>query len=342
MCKRSIGGRRLTLLPILGILILVPGVRAEDAAECGPWTWLPDFRCDDYAARPDDAFQPVGMPYLFEDPYITSGLNFVYIYHRLPDGNDTLADVVFDGGELHVLALQARLALTENLAFIATKDGLGVLRPGGNALVEKDTGSFDITAGFKYKLFETEARDFVLTPALRYEIPMGSAGIFQGFGDGVLIPSASFRWGLGRLGLEHFNIVGSLGGQVPIDGNANSGSLFYNLHLDYGIKVGSSIVEYVVPFLEFNGIHYTNSGNGMTPVHLRGVGHVKLPLPFEGFDVANLGSPGIDGNDVLVMGGGFRVPTSWGVSFAVMYEGPITNREDIHNQRFTFMVTWEL
>jgi len=342
MSRRSFGRRSSALLFFSAVLALVSAAHADNAAECDAWTWLPDFRCQNREARPDDAFNPVGMPYLFEDPYITTGLNFAYIYHQLPRGNDTLAEVVFDGGELHVLALQIRLALTDDLAFIATKDGLGILRPGNEALVKQDTGSFDMTAGFKYKLFETEARDFVLTPALRYEIPMGNEGIFQGFGDGVLIPSASFRWGLGRLGLEGFNIVGSLGGQEPIDDDANSRSLFYNLHLDYGIEVGGSIVQYVAPFLEFNGIHYTKGGNGMTPVHLAGAGRVKLALPFEGVDVANLGSPTIDGKDLLVMGGGFRVPTTWGVSFAVMYEEPITRRHDIHNGRFTFMATWEL
>ena len=42
------------------------------------------------------------------------------------------------------------------------------------------------------------------------------------------------------------------------------------------------------------------------------------------------------------MGGGFRIPTKWGVSFALMYEGPVSGRKDIHDQRFTFMATWEL
>jgi hypothetical protein len=33
------------------------------------------------------------MPFLSEHPYITTGLNFVYVYQRLPEGP------VFDGGE---------------------------------------------------------------------------------------------------------------------------------------------------------------------------------------------------------------------------------------------------
>ena len=42
------------------------------------------------------------------------------------------------------------------------------------------------------------------------------------------------------------------------------------------------------------------------------------------------------------MGGGVRVPTTWGISFALMYEGVVSSRKDIHDGRFTFMATWEL
>jgi len=322
--------------------------RAEAAAECGTWTLFPDFRCENHQARPDGSFNPMGMPYLFEDPHITSNLNFAYLYHRFPE--DAPVGPVFDGGGAHVLALQIRLAITERIAFIATKDGLTMLRPGDSSAVQEHTGIMDMTIGFKASIFETEDRDFILTPAIRYEIPLGSNRLFQGFGDGVWIPSASFRWGLEKLGLEGANVVGSLGGQIPGDSDDNVRSLFYNLHLDYGIKLDNSIVEYIVPFVELNGIHYTRNGKGRNPVHLRAGGTLPLGVAqtalatgrFEGFDVANLGSQGIDGRDVLVMGGGFRIPTTWGLSFGVMYEGPLTSRKDIHNQRFTFMATWEL
>ena len=308
---------------------------------------FPDFRCEDRQARPDGAFNPMGMPYLFEDPYITSGLNFVYIYHRTPDTGGL--GVAFDGGGIHVLALQIRVAVTDKLAFIATKDGLGIQQFGEDALLENNTGIFDMTMGFKYNLFESKDRNFIVTPAVRYEIPMGSKKQFQNYGSGVFIPSASFRWGLAGLGLDGANVVGSLGGQVPADGDANSQSMFYNLHLDYGFELDGSIVKYIVPFVEMNGMHYTSGGDGTNtlylksgPISLAGAQGALSTGPFEGVDVANLGSPGISGKDVIVIGGGFRVPTTWGISFGVMYEGAVTSRKDIHDQRFTFMATWEL
>ena len=337
-------------LAFVGMLTAASMVSAEaarDAAECGSWTLFPDFRCDNRQGRPDGAFNPVGMPYLFEDPYITSNLNFAYLYHNLPSG------LVFDGGDAQVLALQIRLAITDKLAFIATKDGLMFLQPGSRAAIRKATKIMDMTMGLKYALFETERRDFIFTPAIRYEIPMGSRKVFQNYGDGVFIVSSSFRWGLERLGLDGANVVGSVGGQIPLDGNANVESVFYNLHLDYGFELQNSVVKYIVPFLEVNGMHYTNSGRGTNPVYTTpAYGGGTLPLgvaqtalmtgPFEGFDVGNLGSARVNGNDVVVMGGGFRIPTTWGVSFAVMYEGALTKRIDIHDKRFTFMATWEM
>jgi hypothetical protein len=339
----------LTLLAWVIGLGMPQAAMALPPSECGEWTLFPDFRCDGHDARPDDSFNPVGMPYLFEDPYITTGLNFAYIYHRLPDSGGL--GVAFDGGGAHVLALQIRLALTKRLAFIATKDGLTMLRPGNASVVAEDTGIFDMTAGFKYKLFESKENNFVLTPAIRYEIPMGNKGVYQGYGKGVFIPSASFRWGLGKLGLEGANIVGSLGGQVPFSSNKNVRSLFYNLHLDYGFRIEDSFVKWVVPFVEMNALHYTSNGNGTNSILTRTLngGSITMAMaegavggPFEGVDVANLGSTGIKGSDVITLGGGLRIPTIWGISFAVMYEGPVTRRHDIHNQRFTFMATWEL
>jgi len=101
---------------LASVLFLLPlAARANDCSGL-----LPDFNCE-REARPEGHVAPMSMPYLFEDPYITTELNLVGIYHDFP------SDSVFDGGEAGVIALQARLALTERLAFIATKDGYTIL-----------------------------------------------------------------------------------------------------------------------------------------------------------------------------------------------------------------------
>jgi hypothetical protein len=115
---KTIDPRRLVILAA-SLLGLRAPLASQAEGGCAAGTWLPDFRCDDHQARPEGAFNPVGMPHLFEDPYITTGLNFAYIYHRLPDSGPL--GVAFDGGGAHALALQIRVALTDRLALIATK-----------------------------------------------------------------------------------------------------------------------------------------------------------------------------------------------------------------------------
>ena len=110
------GGRGRALLAAMTMFVAA-GATAEPDDGC---VWFPDLRCEGREARPDGSFNPMGMPYLFEDPHITSGLNFAYLWHGFPD------DSAFQGGGVHVLALQIRLALTDRLAFIATKDGLTI------------------------------------------------------------------------------------------------------------------------------------------------------------------------------------------------------------------------
>ena len=339
-----ISKRRVTIVLALWGVVVAGGASAADG--CDDWTFLPDFNCAERSPRPSNAFGPMGMPYLFEDPHITSGLNFVYVRHELPENG------AFLGGTVNVAALQIRLALTDRIAFIATKDGVTIFRP-DNPIVQDDTGFMDMTVGLKASLVDMPEHDFILSGALRYEIPLGNDEIFRGYGDGVMIPSATFRWGLGALGLENANVVAGLGGQVPIDGKANSQSMFWNFHIDYGFEVTNSAVKYVVPFLEVNGLHYTKGGDGTNPIHLsKAAGGGTLTLataqaalatgPFEGADVANLGSPNIAGHDLVTFGGGIRLPTKWGVSFGVMYEAAVSERDDIYDRRLTAMATWEL
>jgi hypothetical protein len=347
--------RSRTFIALLGAGLLCATsswAAAPTPVNCDDSTLFPDFACEGREARDAGTVNPVGMPYLFEDPHITTGINFAYLYHGFPKKS------VMGGGNLNVLALQARLAITNNLAFIATKDGLAIFRPGNNnpdieaigaSELLHDTEQFaDITIGFKYALVNLPEQHFILSPAIRYEIPLGSSKIHQGYGDGVFIPSASFAWGLTGVGLDNVNVIGSLGGQIPVDSDDNSQSLFYNLHLDYYVYArDDSWITAIVPFLEFNGMHYTKSGDGSNIVDTSigdvsiGTAEAILGTSFEGADFANLGAANVSGNDLLTLGGGLRIPTKSGVSFALMYEAPITNREDIFNERFTFMATWE-
>jgi hypothetical protein len=288
---------------------------------------------------------PMSMPYLFEDPFITTGANLVGIWNGVDERRD------FQGADIGVLALQLRLAITDKLAFIATKDGFAMYRPDtkisdvpaladptNNKQLQADEDAFlNATIGFKYAMVEIPEENFILTPAIRYEIPLGNDEVFQGRGDGVFIPSATFAWGR-----DDFHLIGGLGGQVPVDSEKESTSLFYNLPLDY------ALFEKFVPFVELSGIHWTNSGDGGLNMNTR-LGDVPLDTAqalmrtgsFEGADVANLGSRSIKGQNLVTMGWGVRVPLDQHVSLGLSYERALSGKKHFFEQRVTAMATYE-
>ena len=339
--------KRWALCPaVIGGLLISPfGGRAQAQDECP--TLFPDLRCT-REARPEGSIMPMSFPYLFEDPYITTGAQFVGIWHEFPN------DSAFRGGYAGVLALQARLAITDRLAFIATKDGFTMFRPdvrqsdvnpelSNTALLQDEEDFMDVTLGFKYALFEWPEKNLIVTPSLRYEIDLGEHDIFQGQGDGVFILATSAGWFY-----ENWHLIADLGGQIPIDDDKDSSSIFYNIHIDHAFEVQNDIVEFVVPFIELSGLHYTGSGDGSSNVNTT-LGKVPLDVAqsllgtgaFEGADIANLGSSGISGADLVTMAWGVRIPLKQGVSLGAAYERPISNRKDIFGQRVTFSANYE-
>jgi len=292
-------------------------------------TFFPDFRCERDARYPGFV-APVSAPYLFEDPFITTGLSAWYLYHEFPNSS------IFDGGHLNAIALQARVAITDRLAFIATKDGYVWMDP-DLGLVDNEQGFLNIAAGFKYALVDMREDNFIVTPALRFEIPVGSKDVYSGHGDGVFIPSVSTAWGIGD-----FHAIGSVGGQIPVDYGDQVSQIFYNLHLDY------ALFAHFVPLVELNGYHWTSNGNGNLPVQTD-VGTLRLSTAqlatgvggFEGVDVLNLGSGGVVKRDLVTFAAGARIPITKNLSFGAVYEFPLTSLDYIFDQRVTANLSLE-
>jgi hypothetical protein len=313
---------RRPLAPAIAAAALAAAASAQALPPECP-TFFPDFRCE-REGRYAGFVAPISAPYLFEEPFITTGLSAWYIHQKFPGGS------VFDGGHLNAVAVQARVAITDRLAFIATKDGY-VWRNPGQDLVDNEEGFMNIAAGFKYALVDLRERNFILTPALRIEAPVGGREVYSGYSDGVFIPSLSSAWGM-----EEFHAIGSVGGQVPFDTDEQSTLFFYNLHLDY------ALFRYFVPLVELNGYHWTGSGNGNLPVPTD-LGTLRLSFVqaalgtggFEGLDLLNLGSPGVAGRDVVTFAAGARIPITRNVSLGAVYEFPITHRKYLIDERVT-------
>lgn len=333
---------RILLVAILFALVAPVSATAE---ECP--TFLPDFGCE-RDGRFDGFVQPMSMPYLFEDPFITTGANLVGIWHGMKKNG------ALDPGYAGVLALQLRLAITDRLAFIATKDGFMMFRPdtkqsaagvvGARArrqLLADEDAFLNATAGFKYALIVDRENDFILSPAVRYEIPLGNDEVFQGKGDGIFIPSVSMAWGL-----DDFHVIAGVGGQVALDRDRDSTSIFYNVHLDY------ALTDYLIPFVEVNATHWTDAGDGTMKLNTAGtLTGSDLTLAqaqgalgtgsFEGADVANLGSRGVAKEELVTMAWGVRIPLDDHVMLGLSYERGLTGRKHLFQQRVTAMATFE-
>lgn len=327
-----------TRLAALALGAALAAASASAQEDCGKP--FPDFRCD-RTGRFGGFEKPIVQPYLFEDPFITTGLYPYYVWHQFPEKS------ALEGGEAHVAAVQIRVAVTDRLAIIATKDGYMWKRPENPLL--KDTGGWmNLGFGAKYAIHQNRDAGRIVSLVLRYEAPSGANDSFQGEGDGLLMPSITGAARIGDLALQ-----ADLGGIWAIDG-AQSSSLTYHFYAAY------PITDALTPFLQFSGMHWTSGGDGSREVELSAAGQIAvgqpaLPIgspgvplsvvgiygPFEGADVANLGAGGVQGLDTVTFAIGLHARVAEHVVLSAAYERPMTDHKSITRQRITTSVALE-
>ncbi|MEM8838279.1 MAG: hypothetical protein AAGE89_09320 [Pseudomonadota bacterium] len=264
------------------------------------------------ATFPERYVPSVTNPLFNESPFITSELRAIYFYHDVPD---TFAAGLSGGGNVNVVALQARLKITDNLALIATKDGY--VWADFNGLPDEN-GFVNIAGGLKYAVYQDKAAGDVLTVGLRYEGPvqeLSTAGVeFQAAGAGFINP---FITGVTELG--GFQLQGSLNGNFAIDGDAETSLFVAAAHVNY------ELFENFYPLLEVNAYVPFNRGT-RTGGALASIG---------GADVLNFGST--DRDTLVTVGGGFRYRFNDNLIVGMAGEGAVANREDsITNFRVSF------
>lgn len=309
-----------------------PPPPAQAPSDCPEW--FPDFSCDREARFPGFV-APSVTPYLFEDPFTTSGLYFWGAWHQFPQSS------VFQGGDAGLLALQVRVAITERLDFIATKDGFVMIYP-DNPILWKSSGAVDLAAGLKYELVRMPESQFVLSPVLRFEAPIGTPRAYQGIGHGAALPSLSFGKGFGELGAENLHLLGDVGVFIPFNSAHNSSYVWWDVHLDY------RVTDWFSPFVALSGQSWVDDGNGELRVNTK-LGELSLNTAqaalgtggFEGNDLTNLGSQGVAGSTVLVGAVGVRIPLPHGLALSAAYQAPLTDTKYLYGQRVTTNLAWE-
>ncbi len=249
---------------------------------------------------------PLANPLLNETPYITTEVRALFIYNDIPDSFLTT------GGNILLGAAEVRVALTERLGFIASKDGYADLN--FDAVLPDESGFVNISLGFKYAVHSDPAANSILTVGIEYEPPSGNietAGIdLQGRGDGMLDLFVTGAKAWDKLGLQ-----GSAGANLAIDGDHDSSQVHYSLHADYEVVPG------LFPLIELNG--FTTIDNGS-----------RTAGDFEGIDLVNFGTT--DSGTVVLGSIGARWRLNDNIIFGAGYEMPLTGREDITDWRVNF------
>lgn len=250
----------------------------------------------------DQAISPVANPLFFESPLIQSELRPIYIYHNI--AND------FIGGFAQVFALQARWAVNDRLAIIATKDGYVQIRSKVPSL--NHDGWADIAAGVKYALIDDVENQFILTPGVKFEFPWGEEDALQGNGDGEInvFVSAMKGW-------DKFHLTGSFGARLPLDMDEETASLHYSLQADY------AVCKYFIPFVTLNGFTVLSEGDGPA---FGGI---------EGYDLINFGASDAGGVSTITLGVGFRSKVHKNVDVGFAFEQCVTTPKGLFDNRFT-------
>lgn len=251
----------------------------------------------------DHTISPVANPLFFESPFIQSEIRPLFLQHNIDDGFAT------QGGDIRVYAVQARYAVNDRLAIIATKDGFIELNP--KAAVPKADGWANIAAGLKYAVIDDREHHFILTPGVKIDIPTGNQDVLQGSGDGewdVFVSSAK-GWG-------DFHLTGNVGARIPNDMNEATTQLHYSVQADY------YTCQYFIPFVTTSAFTILDEGNGPA-------------FGVEGWDLVNFGTSNAGGETQVVVGGGFRSRLCRWADLGFAYEKGVTKPRGLFDDRFT-------
>jgi hypothetical protein len=250
-------------------------------------------------------YTPVGNPLYFESPINDSRVSFLYLHHDFPAGSQIA------GGDLNVIAVQARIAITERLGFIATKDGYSFLNAGA---FPEDEGWNDLGLGLKYVFYANQESDTVAAGGFRYMSESGKDDVLQGNVQ-ELSPFLSFAQGF-----DDLHLMGNVSWRAPLDSGDGNHVLQWSAHADYELFDGFA------PMIEIHGLHYLSDGD-------------RVPLRVGGLDYANLGSADVAGSAVVWAEVGAAVRFSPHVELGAAYGFALTDADhDIMDTRVTVLL----
>jgi hypothetical protein len=250
--------------------------------------------------RFEEFISPMTNPVFFEDPRNVTEARAIFLNHHLPNS--------VGGKDAQLYAVQLRAALTENLSFIATKDGYVVSQ---NPLM--DDGFADLAAGLKYLLFKDADSQTLFSVGATYAFPFGSTQTLQGRCDGESNVFAT----AGTEFLPSMHYVTTSGFRLPSNSQKGNQIWYWSNHVDWQV-----FESRVYLFTECNWYHYLSSANA-------------FGAPVGGMDLFNLGSVGIAGQNTVTGAYGLKFKPTPNMELGVAYEIPYSHRHDILQNRLT-------
>jgi hypothetical protein len=266
--------------------------------------------------RSDHAFDgfisPITNPFLFEDPRSLTEVRPIYMYQRMPGSQPE-----FSGGNISYFGMQGRVAITNRLSFVVHKLGGLWINPGDGATFSGKSGFAELWLGPKFTFIRSEETCSLLAGGLQFQVPVGSAGVFQDTGNLSIVPYATYGQNFFRNSpFGSFN--GLLGGGYAFStSSARSDYLFLSAHLDMDVVNWHRIY----PVAELNYFLYTT--NGTNPL-----------IGVEGRDLINFGGQA-KGNNMLSGALGARFKITEAAQFGAAFEAPLVGNKDLMQYRFT-------
>jgi hypothetical protein len=285
---------------------IVPMVSPSYAADNSVYAAAPATKAPllGLIAPSDAAFgsfiSPISNPVFFEDPRTLTEAKLIFLNNQMPGS--------VGGNNIQLYALQLRVALTDRLSIIATKDGYVVSENG----VEGD-GWANLALGLKYNVYKDACAQRILSVGTTYQIASGTPAALQGNGDGEF---NFFATGGMQIG-ECWHLISATGFRVACDTNDQTDSWYWSNHIDR--KLGS---WGLYGLYEVNWYHWLTSGNTAVPV--------------DGLDMLNLGAKGAAGRDVVTNAIGLKYSTSIAQEIGIAWEFPLTAERDIMENRINF------
>ncbi len=274
------------------------------------------------AAKADDKSQdfvaPLTSPYFHEDSFVTNDVRAWYVHHKFGDsvglaGGGKLPQ----GGSAQVIAVQARLALTDKLQLVAYKDGYVITR--GDTFNQE--GWNDLAAGLKYAWLQDHEAQLFSAVGAGVQLPVGD--------DEVLQKKTELRaWGSVNKGFDQLHLGATVNLRVAGDTKGDNGLgdlggstvLSWHAHADY------RLTELFSPVVELNGFHVLDDGS-------QSAANVNVG------DITNIGGGKDESLVTGAVGLEYRCPMT-GLKVRAAYEVPLTSNNDLFDYRVTTSVIY--